>query len=92
MLSYGIKEKTGIDLPNETGGLISNIINVTRDFEYANAAFGQGIALTPMEMIRALASLSNGGKLVVPHIVQKNKIQQWYGKKYDISNDTYKNI
>ena len=73
MLSYGIKEKTGIDLPNETGGLISNIINVTRDFEYANAAFGQGIALTPMEMIRALASLSNGGKLVVPHIVQKIK-------------------
>ena len=68
-----LKKKTGIDLPNETGGLISNIINVTRDFEYANAAFGQGIALTPMEMIRALASLSNGGKLVVPHIVQKIK-------------------
>jgi len=73
LFSYGIKDKTGIDLPNETGSLVSNIVNVTRDFEYANAAFGQGIALTPMEMIRALASLSNGGKLVVPHIVQKIK-------------------
>ena len=71
MLSYGIKEKPELICQMETGGLISNIINVTRDFEYANAAFGQGIALTPMEMIRALASLSNGGKLVVPHIVQK---------------------
>jgi len=73
MLSYGIKDKTGIDLPNETGGLVSNLINSPRDIEYANAAFGQGIALTPMEIVRALASLSNGGNLVVPHIVQKIK-------------------
>ena len=70
-LSYGIKEKTGIDLPNETSGLVSNIINSPREIEYANAAFGQGIALTPVELIRALASLSNGGNLVVPHLVQK---------------------
>ncbi|MFA6585633.1 MAG: penicillin-binding protein 2 [Candidatus Paceibacterota bacterium] len=73
MLSYGIKEKTGIDLPNETSGLVSNFINSSREIEYANAAFGQGIALTPVELIRGLASLSNGGNLVVPHLVQKIK-------------------
>ena len=71
MLSFGIQNKTGIDLPNETSGLISNILNSPREIEYANAAFGQGIALTPIEMIRALASISNGGNLVVPHIVQR---------------------
>ena len=70
LLSYGIKEKTGIDLPNETSGLVSNIMTSPRDIEYANAAFGQGIALTPIEMTRALASLSNSGNLVVPHVVK----------------------
>ena len=86
ILSYGIKEKTGIDLPNETSGLVSNLINSPRDIEYANAAFGQGIALTPMELIRALASLSNGGNLVVPHLVQKIKYDDGTGKdmKYNM--------
>lgn len=73
LLSYGIKDKTGIDLPNETSSLISGILTSPREIEYANAAFGQGIALTPVELIRALASLSNGGNLVVPHIVREIK-------------------
>ncbi|MDE2399767.1 MAG: penicillin-binding protein 2 [Patescibacteria group bacterium] len=71
LLAYGLKDKTGIDLPNETSGLVSGILNSPREIEYANAAFGQGIAFTPMELIRALASLSNGGNLVVPHVVKE---------------------
>ena len=88
ILSYGIKEKTGIDLPNETSGLVSNLINSPRDIEYANAAFGQGIALTPIELIRALASLSNAGNLVVPHLVQKIKYDDGTGKdmKYNMQS------
>ena len=85
-LSFGVKDKTGIDLPNETSGLISNIIDSPREIEYANAAFGQGIALTPIELVRALASLSNGGNLVVPHLVEKIKYDD--GTKKDMKYDT----
>lgn len=80
LFSYGIKNKTGIDLPNETSGLVKNL-NSSREIEYANAAFGQGIALTPVELIRALASLSNGGNLVVPHIVKEIKYDNGSSKK-----------
>lgn len=82
LLSFGIKDKTGIDLPNETSGLISNL-NSPREIEYANAAFGQGIALTPIQMIRALASLGNGGNLVVPHLVKKIKYSDGTSKELE---------
>ncbi len=85
LLSYGIKEKTGIDLPNETSGLVSNL-NSPRELEYANAAFGQGIALTPIEMVRALASLGNGGKLVVPHIVSRIKYNNGTSREIKYEN------
>ncbi len=80
LLSFGIKEKTGIDLPNETSGLVSNL-NSPRELEYANASFGQGVALTPMEMIRALAALGNDGKLVVPHLVHSIKYEDGTSKE-----------
>lgn len=66
--AYGMGEETGIDLPNEVAGNIRAIENGV-DVDYASASFGQGIAVTPIEMIRALGSLANGGKLPEPHVV-----------------------
>jgi len=78
----GFGEETGIDLPNETGGLISNLKS-KRLIEHATASFGQGIATTPVETVRALATLANGGKLVTPHIGVEMKLRSGLTKKID---------
>jgi stage V sporulation protein D (sporulation-specific penicillin-binding protein) len=67
--AFGFAEKTNIDLPNEGQSMINNL-NVNRDIEFATASFGQGIAFTPVAVVRALSALGNGGYLVQPHIVK----------------------
>ncbi|HVV39143.1 MAG TPA: penicillin-binding protein 2 [Candidatus Paceibacterota bacterium] len=67
---YKLNQETGIDLPGEIHGLTDNIAKSPRQVEYDTASFGQGIAITPIETVRALAALGNGGKLVTPHFVK----------------------
>lgn len=64
--SFGLAEKTGIDQPNEATGLTRNL-DSARDIEIATAAYGQGIAMSPMAITRALSVLANDGKLITPH-------------------------
>jgi cell division protein FtsI/penicillin-binding protein 2 len=64
---YGITEETGIDLPNEAAPLTENFES-PRTIEYVTASFGQGIALTPIAMARALATLANHGVVPGPHV------------------------
>jgi len=68
LTKFEFGQKTGVDLPDEVAGQVANL-NAPRDLELATAAFGQGIAMTPIETVRALAALANGGILPDPHIV-----------------------
>jgi len=66
---FGFFEKTGIDL-NE---VLSENKEFRKGYEinFATASFGQGIEITPMQLVRAYCALANGGKLVKPYIVEK---------------------
>lgn len=79
--AYGLGDETGIDLPNEAAGNIRNLES-PRDVEYATASFGQGISMTPIATIRALAVLANGGVLVTPHVVKSTEYGMGPAREY----------
>ncbi len=68
--SFGFGQTTGIDLRGEVIGNISNLYD-KRKVNYATASFGQGIAVTSLQMVNAYSAIANGGKLMRPFIVDK---------------------
>jgi len=67
---FGFSEKTGIDLNGEVRGNTANL-ETNRDFEFANISFGQGIAVTPIQLVAAFGALANDGILMRPYVVDK---------------------
>lgn len=88
MLAFGLESKTGIDLPNEGNSLVANL-KTQRELELAQASFGQGIALTPINTVRALSALANGGTLISPHLVKEVRYKIGPSKRigYESSED-----
>ncbi len=70
IINMGFGQKTGVDLPGEVGGDITNLYS-RRKINYLTASFGQGIAVTPLQLINAYSSIANGGKLMRPYVVEK---------------------
>jgi cell division protein FtsI/penicillin-binding protein 2 len=70
-LRLGYGELTGIDTSGEVPGIVRDpALTPWREIDLANGAFGQGVAVTPIQLATAFAALANGGTLVHPHVVQ----------------------
>lgn len=68
--AFGLKERTGIDLPAEGVGIGFEPENM-KEIDLLVSAFGQGDTLTPMEMITSYCAAINGGYLLQPYVVDK---------------------
>jgi len=68
--SFGFGEKTGIELPGESNGIVPNVKRWS-EVQFATIAFGQGISATPLQMAVAMGAIANGGAVVKPHVVKR---------------------
>ncbi len=69
--AFGFGEPTGVDLAGEALGDLNNVKKEKREINFATAAFGQGISVTPLQMVSAMAAIANDGKLMRPYLVEK---------------------
>ena len=78
----GLFEKTGVDLPGESGSIMHQVENIGA-VELATISFGQSFQITPLQLLRAVSAVINGGTLVTPHVAayaadeQGNVIEQF---------------
>ena len=63
---FGLKAKTGIDLPGEAGTIMHRKEDMG-NVELATVAFGQSFQITPIQLVTTVSSIINGGKRVTPH-------------------------
>ncbi|MCK5027552.1 MAG: penicillin-binding protein 2 [Candidatus Pacebacteria bacterium] len=89
MYAFGMADRSGVDLPNDTRGLARNLES-KYDIEYATVSFGQGIAITPFTMVRALSTLANGGLLITPRVVKE--IDYAFGFPQELDVDEPKRV
>lgn len=68
--NFGFGTLTGVDLQDETSPDIRPK-DEWREIDLATASFGQGIAVTPMQIVRAVGAIANGGKLMEPQVVKE---------------------
>ncbi|HJX58944.1 hypothetical protein A2V61_01265 [Candidatus Woesebacteria bacterium RBG_19FT_COMBO_47_8] len=73
---FGIGSLTGVDLQGEATPKLRDKGSWST-VDLATATFGQGIALTPIQLIKAVGTIANGGRLVTPHMVLKLQKEGW---------------
>jgi cell division protein FtsI/penicillin-binding protein 2 len=68
---FGFGSSTGVDIAGEVPGIVRDpSIKAWRQIDLANGAFGQGVAVTPLQLATAYSAMVNGGQMIQPHVVQ----------------------
>ena len=67
---FGFNDKTGIDLPGETNSIVKNAEGMG-EVDLATTGYGQGIAVTPIQILSAVNSFGNNGVLMKPKLVKR---------------------
>ena len=70
LMRFGFREKTGIDLPGEAYGMLAHY-EKWEPIKPTRVAIGQGISVTPIQMINAYSTIANGGKRMRPYVMRK---------------------
>jgi len=68
LVKFGFKDITGADLPGEVRGSLGNLEKNARDINFATASFGQGISVTPLQLLQAMSAIANHGVMMKPYV------------------------
>jgi len=68
LVKFGLEEATGVDFSQERAGNLNSLERKNaQDIDFASASFGQGVSVTPLELINAISVIANGGNLMRPY-------------------------
>ncbi len=75
--SFGFGQRLGVDFPGEASGTVAKPDgSASMTLQWANTGFGQGIAVTPLQLLTAVCSIANGGQAMQPHFVKELRDSQ----------------
>jgi len=89
LYKFGFGEETGVDLSGESVGMVVDKSQVS-EVDLATMTFGQGIAVTPVQITAAFGAVANGGYLMKPYIV--NKIKTVDGNEVDVEPEVVRSV
>lgn len=70
--AFGLGELTGVDLGGEEQGIVNHLESPDyNDLTFLTNAYGQGISMTPLQLVRAVAAIANDGVLMKPYVVEE---------------------
>ncbi|HHT48057.1 MAG TPA: PASTA domain-containing protein [Firmicutes bacterium] len=89
--AFGFGEQTGIDFPGEAKGIIPPLARI-KNVELATIGFGQGISITPIQLLSALSAIANGGELVQPRLVKEIRTPDGQDVLKEFSKNTIRRV